>query len=139
MNIIKWLSVVTATCDCGRVMAILYCWLAMRLRSLAILLPIHLCLLSLQSMFATVYHKYHPYTYKAKLERMRPYHIIAFSVNGYVSLIECHEFTPLPMHHMIKDISLKNDISKHNYWKLRYPLYPQPIEYHLLCETRHHR
>jgi hypothetical protein len=33
---------VTATCDCGRVTAILYSRLATRLRSLAIILPIHL-------------------------------------------------------------------------------------------------
>jgi len=36
------LRAVTATCDCGRVTAIVYSRLATRLRSLAIILPIHL-------------------------------------------------------------------------------------------------
>jgi hypothetical protein len=45
---------VTAARDPGRVMAILYSRLATSLRSLAIILPIHLHLLSLPSTFATV-------------------------------------------------------------------------------------
>ena len=35
------MATVTATRDCGRVTAILYSQLAMRLRSLVIILPIH--------------------------------------------------------------------------------------------------
>ena len=64
---------VMATRDCGRVTAILYSQLATRLRSLAIILPIHLYLLSLESMFATVYHNYHTYAYKAERWRTCPY------------------------------------------------------------------
>jgi len=64
---------VTATRDCGRVTAILYSRLATRLRSLAIILPINLYLLSLESTFATVYHNYHTYAYKAERWRTRPY------------------------------------------------------------------
>jgi len=69
---------VTATRDCGRVTAILYSRLATRLRSLVIILPIHLYLLSLESTFATVYHKYLTYAYMAECWRMCPYTIIAF-------------------------------------------------------------
>ena len=64
---------VTATRDCGRVTAILYSRLATRLRSLAIILPIHLNLLSLESTFATVYHNYHTYAYNAERWRTCPY------------------------------------------------------------------
>ena len=46
---------VTAARDPGRVTAILYSRLATSLRSLAIILPIHLHLLSLASTFATVF------------------------------------------------------------------------------------
>jgi hypothetical protein len=69
---------VTATRDCGRVTAILYSRLATRLRSLAIILPIHLYLLSLESTCATVYHNYHTYAYKAERWRTCRYTIIAF-------------------------------------------------------------
>jgi len=67
---------VTATRGCGRVTAILYSRLATRLRSLAIILPIHLYLLSLESTFATVYHNYHTYAYKAERWRMCPYSVL---------------------------------------------------------------
>ena len=70
-------NIVTATRDCGRVTAILYSRLATRLRSLAIILPIHLYLLSLESTFASVYHNYHTYAYKAQRWRTCPYTIIA--------------------------------------------------------------
>jgi len=46
---------VTAARDQGRITAILYSRLATSLRSLAIILPIHLHLLSLASTFATVF------------------------------------------------------------------------------------
>jgi len=78
-----------------RVTDILYSQLAMRLRSLVIILPIHLYLLSLESTFATVYHNYHTYAYKAERWRTCPYTIIAFSVNGYVSLTGFTSFTPI--------------------------------------------
>jgi len=39
---LDFIAIVTATRDCGRVTAILYSQLATRLRSLAIILPIHL-------------------------------------------------------------------------------------------------
>jgi len=71
-------AAVTATHDCGQVTAILYSQLATRLRSLAIILPIHLYLLLLESTFATIYHNYHTYAYKAELRRKCPYTIIAF-------------------------------------------------------------
>ena len=79
-----------------RVTAILYSQLATRPRSLAIILPIHLYLLSLESTFATVFHNYHTYDYKAERWRTCPYTIIALSVNGYVSLTGFHEFTLIP-------------------------------------------
>jgi len=53
---------VTAACDPGRVPAILHSRLATRLRSLAIILPTHIHLLSLKSTFATVF-LYFPYIY----------------------------------------------------------------------------
>jgi len=64
---------VMATRDCGRGTASLYSRLTMRLRSLAIILPIHLYLLSLESTFATVYHNYHMYAYKAERWHTCPY------------------------------------------------------------------
>jgi len=79
----------------GQVTAILYSRLATRLRSLAIILPIHLYLLSLESTFATVYHNYHTYAYKAERWRTCPDTMIAFSVNGYVSLTGFTSFTPI--------------------------------------------
>jgi len=85
-----------------RVTAILYSRLATGLRSLAIILPIHLYLLSLESTFATAYHNCHTYAYKAERWRTCPYTIIAFSVNGYVSLTGFTSFTPLPTRHIIK-------------------------------------
>jgi len=51
----------------------LYSQLATRLRSLATILPIHLYLLSLESTFATVYHNYHTFAYKAERWRTCPY------------------------------------------------------------------
>jgi len=78
-----------------RVTDILYSQLAMRLRSLVIILPIHLYLLSLESTFATVYHNYHTYAYTAERWRTCPYTIIAFSVNGYVSLTGFKSCTPI--------------------------------------------
>jgi len=85
-----------------RVTAILYSGLATRLRLLAIFLPIHLYILSLESTFATVYHNYHTYAYQAERWCTCPYTIIAFSVNGYVSLTGFHKFNPLPTCHIIK-------------------------------------
>jgi len=64
---------VTATCNYGWVIAILYSWLAMRLRSLVIILCIHLYLLSLESTVATVYHTYHMCAYKAERWRTCSY------------------------------------------------------------------
>jgi len=63
---------VTAARDPGRVMAILYSRLAASLRSLAIILPIHLHLLSLASTFATVSCNYHTYAYEAERRRTCP-------------------------------------------------------------------
>jgi len=54
-------------------MAILYSRLATSLRSLAIILPIHLHLLSLASTFATVSYNYHTYAYEAERRRTCPY------------------------------------------------------------------
>jgi len=86
----------------GRVTAILYSRLATSLGSLAIILPIHLHLLSLASTFATVAYNYHTYAYEAKHRRTCPYTIITFSVNRYVSLTGFREFTPLLTHHIIR-------------------------------------
>ena len=61
----------------GRVTAILYSRLATSLRSLAIILPIHLHLLSLASTFATVSYNYHTYAYEAEHRRTCPYKAIA--------------------------------------------------------------
>jgi len=83
-------------------MAILYSRLATSLRSPAIILPIHLPLLSLASTFATVSYNYNTYAYEAERRRTCPYTIIAFSVNRYVSLMGFCEFTPLPTRHIIK-------------------------------------
>jgi len=83
-------------------MAILYSRLATSLRSLAIILPIHLHLLSLASTFATVSYNYQTYAYEAERRRTCPYIIIAFSVNGCVSLTGFREFTPLPTRRIIK-------------------------------------
>jgi hypothetical protein len=47
------------------------------------------------------YH-YHRYAYKAECWRTCPYTIIAFSVNGYVSLTGFRSFAPLPTRHFIK-------------------------------------
>jgi len=63
---------VMATRDCGRVPAILYSQLATRLRFLAIIVYIHIYLLSLESTFATVYQNYHTYAYKAECWRTCP-------------------------------------------------------------------
>jgi hypothetical protein len=52
-------------------------------------------------MFATIYHNYHTYVYKAERWRTGPYTVIAFSVNRYVSLTVFHELTPLPTHHIV--------------------------------------
>jgi len=81
-------------------MAILYSRLAASLRSLAIILPIHLHLLSLASRFATVSYDYHTYAYEAERRRTCPDTILAFSVNGYVSLTGLREFTRSPTHHI---------------------------------------
>jgi len=62
----------------------------------------YLYLLSLESTFATVYHNYHTYAYKAERWRMCPYTILAFSVNGYVSLTGFHEFTPILTHQIMQ-------------------------------------
>jgi hypothetical protein len=64
---------VTAAGDPGRVIAILYSRLATSLRSLAIILPIHLHLRSLASTFATVSYNYHTYAYEDERRRMCPY------------------------------------------------------------------
>ena len=93
---------VTAARDPGPGNGHLYSQLATRLGSLAIILPIHLYLLLLESMFATVYHNYHTYAYMAERWRTCPYTIIAFSVNGYVLLTGFHEFTPIPTRHIIQ-------------------------------------
>jgi len=69
---------VTAARDPGPSNGHLYSQLATRVRSLAIILPIHLYLLSLESTFATIYHNYHTYAYKAERWRTCPYTIIAF-------------------------------------------------------------
>ena len=45
---------------------------------------------------------YHTYAYKAERWCTCPYTIIAFSVNGYVSLTGYHEFTPLLTCHVIQ-------------------------------------
>jgi hypothetical protein len=52
----------TAARDLGWVTAILYSWLATSLRSVVIILPIHLYLLSLASTFATIFPSL-PYIY----------------------------------------------------------------------------
>jgi len=54
-------------------------------------------------MFATVYHNYHTYAYKAERWRTCPYTMIAFSVNGYVSLTGFYEFYPFTdaPHHQV--------------------------------------
>ena len=70
--------------------------------SLAIILPIHLHLVSLASTFATVSSNHYTYAYQAERRRTCPYTIIAFSVNRYVSLTGFREFTPLPTRHIIK-------------------------------------
>lgn len=49
-----------------RIIAILYSRLATSLRLLAIILPIQHYILSLESMFATVYHMYHTYAYEVE-------------------------------------------------------------------------
>ena len=77
------------------VTAILYSQLTTRLRSLAIIILIHLYLLSLESRFATVYHNHHTYAYQAERWRTCPYTIIAVSVNGYISLTGFTSFTPI--------------------------------------------
>jgi len=69
---------VTATRDGGRETAIQYSRLVTRLRSLAIILLIHLYLVSLESTFATVYLNYYTYAYKAARWRMCLYTIIAY-------------------------------------------------------------
>jgi hypothetical protein len=93
----KGRGIVTAARDPGRVTAILYSRLATSLRSLAIILPIYIY---------TYYHShprlqpysynYHTYTYEAERRHTCPYTIIAFSVNGYVSLtgLRVDEFYP---------------------------------------------
>ena len=53
-------------------------------------------------MFATISYNYHTYAYEAERRRTCRYTIIAFSVNGYVSLTGFPEFTPLPTRHIIK-------------------------------------
>jgi hypothetical protein len=83
-------------------MAILYSRLATSFQSLVIILPIHLHLQSLTSTFANVSYNYHRYAYEGERRRTCPYTIIAFSVNGYVSLMGFREFTPLPKRHIIK-------------------------------------
>jgi hypothetical protein len=45
---------------------------------------------------------YHTYAYQAGRWRTCPYTIIAFSVNGYVSLTGFMSFTPLPTRHIIQ-------------------------------------
>jgi hypothetical protein len=45
---------------------------------------------------------YHTYAYKAGHWHTCPYTIIAFSVNGYVSLTGFTSFTPLPTRHIIQ-------------------------------------
>ena len=50
----------------------------MKLGSLPIILPMHLYSLSLESTFATVYHNYHTYAYKAERWYTSPYTIMAF-------------------------------------------------------------
>jgi hypothetical protein len=68
---------VTAALDLGRVMAILYSWLATSLRSLAIMFPIYVHLLSLASTFATVSYNYETYAYEAERWRTCPYNATA--------------------------------------------------------------
>jgi len=80
----------------------LYCWLATSLRSLAIILPIHQLLRSLGSTFAPVWYNSHTYAYEAERRCTCHYTIIAFSINGYVSLMGFREFTRLPMRHLMK-------------------------------------
>jgi len=61
------------TRDPGWVTAILYSRLAMSLRSLAIILPIRLHLLSLTPTFGTLFYNYHMYTYEAERRHVCPY------------------------------------------------------------------
>jgi len=78
-----------------RVTAVLYSQLATRLRSLPIIIPIHLCLLSLESTCATVYHNDHTYSYKAELWRTCPYTIIAFQSTDTFRSRDFTSFTPV--------------------------------------------
>ena len=80
----------------GRVTAILYSRLATSLRSLPIILLYIYTYYHSHPRLQLYSYNYHPYAYEAERWRTCPYTIIAFSVNGYVSLTEFREFTPFP-------------------------------------------
>jgi hypothetical protein len=50
------------------------------------------------------------YAYEAEHWRTCPYTIIAFSVNGYISLTGFDQFTPLPTRHIIKSTIAITDL-----------------------------
>jgi len=96
-NYVKWQQVTQC-----RKMAILYNWLATRPRSLAMIIPIHLYLLSLISTFATISYNYRRYADKAKPWHICHYTIMAVQVNIYISLMGFCEYTPFPPHVFMK-------------------------------------
>ena len=106
------LSVLAAGCNMqqwhvthGRVTAILYSRLAMRLRSLAIVLPIYIyiCCHSHPRLQPDSYN-YDTSTYEAERRHTCPYIFIAWAVCGYVSLmgLRVDEFTPFLTRDTIK-------------------------------------
>jgi hypothetical protein len=80
--------------DPGRVTAILYSRLATSLISLAIILLYLYTYCHSHPRLQPYSYNYHTYAYEAERWRTCPYTIIAFSVNGYVSLTGFREFTP---------------------------------------------
>jgi len=100
---------VTAAGDCGRLTAIVYSRLATRLRSPAIISHIHLYLLSLESTFATIYHNYHTYAYKAKRWRMCPYNLVLPSATTLSNI--CRRVYALTVDAIKKQLPLRNTVS----------------------------
>ena len=88
--------------DPGRVTAILYSRLATSLRSLAIIFLYIYTYYHSHPRLQPYSNNYHTYSYEAERWRTCPYTLIAFSVNGYVSLMGFREFTPFRRRDTIK-------------------------------------
>ena len=98
----------------GRVTAILYSRLATSPRSLAIILLYIYTYYHSHPRLQPYSYNYHPYAYEAERWLTCPYTIIAFSVNGYVSLVVVREFTPFPTRDTIES-TIENTVLQTRY------------------------